>query len=203
MRIYIAIGAIISWFAILLQLYLIIKNRALSIPATFVQFFSYFTILTNIIVAVYYTALLIKKRTQQEGWFTNSKTATAISVYIVIVGIVYNLVLRPLWEPQGWQLIADEILHTIIPLLFLLYWFLFVKQRNLEWKDAFLWLLYPFLYLVFVLLRGAVTRLYPYPFIDVPALGYNRVFLNCGVLFIVFFLLSLLFIAIGRKSKRA
>jgi hypothetical protein len=203
MRIYIAIGAIISWFAILLQLYLIIENRALSIPATIIQFFSYFTILTNIIVAVYYTALLIKKRTQQEGWFTNSKTVTAIAVYIVIVGIVYNLVLRPLWEPQGWQLIADELLHTIIPLLFLLYWFLFVKQRNLEWKDAFLWLLYPFLYLVFVLLRGAVTRLYPYPFIDEPALGYNRVFLNCGVLFIVFFLLSLLFIAIGRKSKRA
>lgn len=200
MRIFITIGAIISWFAILLQLYLIIENRALSLPATIVQFFSYFTILTNIIVAVYYTALLIKKRTQQEGWFTTPKTATAITVYIIIVGLVYNLVLRPLWKPQGWQLIADELLHTIIPILFVLYWFLFVKQRNLEWKNAFLWLLYPFLYLLYILTRGAITGMYPYPFIDVPALGYPRVLLNCGVLFIVFFLLSLLLIVLRKKD---
>ena len=83
---------------------------------------------------------------------------------------MYNLVLRFLWDPQGWQLVADELLHTVIPLLFLLYWFLFVKRRNLYWKDAFLWLIYPFVYLLYVFFRGAITGLYPYPFIDVPAL---------------------------------
>ncbi len=97
MHIYTAIGAVIGWFAILLQLYLIIENRKLSVPGTIVQFFSYFTILTNILVAVYWTVLLLKTRRQQESWFTNPKSATAISVYIIIVGIVYNLVLRPLW----------------------------------------------------------------------------------------------------------
>jgi hypothetical protein len=202
MRTYIAIGTIIGWFAILLQLYLIIENRKLSVPGTIVQFFSYFTILTNILVAMYFTLLLLKKRTQQEGWFTNAKTATAITVYITIVGVVYNLVLRYLWEPEGWQLLADELLHTIIPLLFLLYWFVFIRRNNLQWKDAFLWLLYPLIYLVFVLIRGAVTGLYPYPFINVIALGYNQVFLNCGILFLVFLFFSFLFIAIGRNRKR-
>ena len=61
MRLYIAIGTIIGWFAILLQLYLIIENRVLSLPGTIVQFFSYFTILTNILVALYFTVLLLKK----------------------------------------------------------------------------------------------------------------------------------------------
>jgi hypothetical protein len=201
MRIYIAIGAIIGWFAIILQLYLLIENRKLSLPGTIVQFFSYFTILTNILVALYFTVLLLKNR-KEEGRFTNPKATTAITIYITIVGIVYNLVLRFLWDPQGWQLVADELLHTVIPLLFLLYWFLFVKRRNLQWKDAFLWLIYPFVYLLYVFSRGAITGLYPYPFIDVPALGYNRVILNCGILFLAFFWLSLLFIAIGRKSKR-
>jgi len=186
-------------FAILLQLYLIIENRRLSVPGTIVQFFSYFTILTNIIVALYFTLVLLKRRTQKDDWLTKPKTQTAILVYIVIVGIVYNLVLRFLWDPRGLQLVADELLHTVIPLLFLLYWFLFV---NLQWKDAFAWLLYPLIYLVHVLSRGALISLYPYPFIDVPTLGYNKVILNCGILFISFFLLSLLFIAIGRKSKR-
>jgi hypothetical protein len=86
--------------------------------------------------------------------------------------------------------------------MFILYWFLFVKRRDLHWKDAFLWLLYPFTYLVFVLFRGAMSGLYPYPFIDVSALGYNQVLLNCGILFLVFLFFSFLFIAIGRKSKR-
>lgn len=202
MRLYIAIGALISWFAILLQLYLIIENRRLGLPATIVQFFSYFTILTNILVAVYFTLYLLKRKPQQEAWFTNPKAATAITVYIIIVGLVYNVILRPLWDPQGWQLIADELLHSFIPLFFLVYWFLFVQRRNLQWKDAFLWLLYPFIYLVFVLSRGAITGLYPYPFIDVNVLGYNRVLLNCGILFLVFLIFSLLFIAIGRTSKR-
>ncbi len=139
MRIYTAIGAIIGWFAILLQLYLIVENRRLSVPATIVQFFSYFTILTNIIVAIYFTVRFLNIKTQSERWFTNPKIQTAILVYIVIVGVVYNGVLRNLWNPHGWQLLADEFLHTIIPLLFLFYWFLFVKRRNLQWQDAFTW----------------------------------------------------------------
>jgi hypothetical protein len=39
--------------------------------------------------------------------------------------------------------------------------------------------LYPFCWLVFTLIRGAVISWYPYPFIDVTQLGYGKTILNC------------------------
>ena len=47
--------AIIVWFAVLAQFYLIIENRVAPVTETIIRFFSFFTILTNILVAVYFT----------------------------------------------------------------------------------------------------------------------------------------------------
>ena len=46
---------------------------------------------------------------------------------------------------------------------------------DLRWKDAVAWLAYPGVYLVYILARGAVSGLYPYPFVDVNVLGYAGV----------------------------
>lgn len=195
-----AICAAISWFAILLQLYLIITNRKLGIAATVVQFFSYFTILTNILVAVCFTTLLLKP--SANSFFTKPITLAATAVYITIVGAIYNLVLRQLWKPQGWQLVADNLLHTIIPILFVLYWFFAVTKNNLNWKDILPWLIYPFLYLVYILIRGAFTNLYPYPFVDVATYGYAKVLANSGWVMVGFVSVSLLFIGIGKLTGK-
>lgn len=68
---------------------------------------------------------------------------TAILVYIMTVGLTYNTVLRSLWKPQGLQLLADNLLHSIIPFLYLVFWIFFVKKQSLQWKDVFSWLVYP------------------------------------------------------------
>lgn len=194
-------GAIITWLAVLLQLYLIIVNRQASAPETIVRFFSFFTILTNIIVAISFTAVLFSAN-QTNGFFTDPKVASAVAVYISIVGLVYNIILRFLWAPQGLQRLVDEALHSLVPVLFILYWCLYVPKENLKWKDAFPWLLYPFIYLVFILIRGASSHFYPYPFIDVNKLGYNPVFINCLVLFAAFLSISFLLIGISKLITR-
>jgi hypothetical protein len=53
------IGALIGWIALIGQFYLILENRVVSVPETIIRFFSFFTILTNIIVAVCYSIQLI------------------------------------------------------------------------------------------------------------------------------------------------
>ena len=60
------------------------------------------------------------------------------------------------------------------------------------------WLLYPLIYLGFILSRGALTRRYPYPFIDAGKLGYPLVLANATALVIAFLVLGLLVLAIGR-----
>ena len=127
-KIFLAIGALTGWLAILLQLYLIILNRVASVPETIIRFFSFYTILTNILVAVFFTVLLLKLNSLLGRFFSQPHIATAIALYITIVGIVYNVILRFLWQPQGLQWIVDELLHTVIPLFFIFYWLIFARK---------------------------------------------------------------------------
>lgn len=201
-RLFAVIGFITAWFAVIFQYYLLIKNNDSSFLTKTIQFASYFTILTNTLVAIYYTAVLVGDTTKNH-WLLLPTTATAITVYITIVGLVYNLVLRFTWNPQGLQKLVDELLHTFNPLFFIIFWWLFIPKQNLKWKHALAWLIYPLIYFIYILLRGAMTGVYPYPFIDVTEHGYGKVLINSVVILLVFVFFSLLFIAIGRlKSKK-
>ena len=201
-NIYLFVLIIAGWFALIAQLYLIILNRVTAIPETIVRYFSFFTILTNILVAVCCTILLLNKMNGLFNFFSNPKTIAAITVYITVVGLVYNLILRFLWKPQGLQLLVDELLHTLIPVLFIFFWLLFLPKAGLKTKDILPWLMYPFIYIIYILIMGAFSGFYPYPFIDVKTIGYNKVFLNSGILVIVFVVFSLLFVAIDRYGKK-
>lgn len=201
-RIFLMIGTTITWFAVVLQLYLIILNRVESVPETIIRFFSFYTILTNILVAICVTFLLLKPNSRWGIFFSRPSVLTATTIYITVVGVLYNLLLRQIWSPVGLQRVADELLHVFIPLLFILYWCLFAPKNGLGWKNAFPWLIYPFVYAVFVLFRGALSGFYPYPFINVNTIGVHKVLINSVGLFVGFFILSQFFIAITKTITR-
>lgn len=197
-RIFLAVLSILAWFALAAQLYIIIRYRSSSVGATVIQYFSYYTILTNIILAWVCTTLFINR----EDASKRKRILTAVLVYILTVGLTYNLILRALWKPEGLQLLADNLLHSIIPFLYLVFWILFVKKYTLEWSDILQWLLYPFVYLVYVLIRGAIYDLYPYSFIDVTQLGYQKALINAVLVTGVIVLFSFLSVAVTKISKQ-
>jgi hypothetical protein len=199
---FLIIGATISWFAIGIQFCLIIVNRVASVSETIIRFFSFYTILTNILVSLCLTVLWLKPNSRWGIYFSRPSVSTAITINITVVGLLYNLILRQMWSPEGLQRVADELLHVVIPIVFIVYWYLFTSKGRLGWKNAFPWLLYPLVYCIFVLFRGALSGFYPYPFIDVNTLGYIQVILNSVGLFIGFFLLSQLFIAVTKAKSR-
>jgi hypothetical protein len=131
-RIIALIGAVIGWFAVIAQLYLIITNRVVSVPGTLFRFFSYFTIDTNILVALCFTFISLQNKSSLGKLFSKPTTITALTVYIIVVGIVYNTILRLTWNPQGLQMVVDEILHSVIPVLFILFWLIFVPTEGLK-----------------------------------------------------------------------
>jgi hypothetical protein len=188
-------------FAIAGQFYLIIENRTASVIETIIRFFSFFTILTNILVAACCGSLLQNFNSKWKNFFSKQTTITPIAVYITIVGIVYNVILRPLWKPEGFQWVINELLHTVIPLLFVLFWFIFIPRGNLQWKSVLAWLLYPFLYLLYALIRGTFSGFYPYPFIDIAEIGYNKTFINSGGMLVAFLVVSILFVLLNRLKK--
>jgi hypothetical protein len=202
-KIFLAVLSCLGWFALITQLYLNISSHQVSVPESITRYFSYFTLLTNLIVAVYCTVLWLAPNSRQGIFFSRTQTGTAITVYITIVAMIYNIVLRSLWQPQGLQKVLDQLLHTIIPVLFILYWCVFVKKHTLQWKDFLPWLWYPFIYLAFVLIRGTFSGFYPYPFIHVGEIGMQQTLINAVGIGILFMVISLVFIGIGKLWSRS
>ena len=178
-------GFSIGWFAIIAQFYLILENRQADIPETIIRFFSFFTILTNILVALFLTTSVFRLKKFPFDLFLAKGTLTAITAFIVIVGLVYQIVLRQIWEPTGLQYIVDELLHTIIPLFMLGYWFFNIRKEDLLLKPVFNWLIYPSIYLIFIIVRGYLSGYYPYPFLNINEIGYQSVFINITVIFTI------------------
>lgn len=197
-RFYLTVLALLGWVALIGQLYLIIVNRKIPLAETIIEYFSYFTVLTNMLTAVCATVLLLHPSGKWGRFFSRASTLAALAVYITIVGLVYNLILRFLWAPQGFQRIVDELLHSVNPVLFIIYWFVYASKEGLVWKQIQSWQLYPLAYVVYILIRGALSGFYPYPFLDVAKLGYPKAALNGVVLIILFVAMSSAFMAIGR-----
>jgi hypothetical protein len=199
---FILLIALIAWLATGLQLYILIKNapsNGLTVLQATGRFFGFFTILTNLLVAISLSCILLRPASHLGRFFSKASTLSAIALYIFIVGLVYNTILRFIWSPLALQKWVDESLHVIIPVLFILYWLWSVPKGSLKWADPFRWLAYPAIYLLYALARGALSGFYAYPFINVTELGYNRVLLNAVGLMLVFVLTGFLFVAIDSK----
>ena len=195
--------AVLGWAGLAIQLYLILFAR-LSIGASLlgglVSFFSYFTILTNTLVATVLTCAVTERESAARRWFLQPWVSSGIAVSIAVVGLAYSVLLRHLWHPEGWQFVADELLHDVMPLLFLGYWWCCVPKGTLRLRHLPLWLIYPLVYFIYALLRGHLLGAYAYPFIDVAVLGYPQVLANAGGILVGFVLVGLLIIGLDRRK---
>jgi len=189
------IFAALAWFAVTAQFVLMLGNRVVPLGEAVIRFFSFFTILTNMLVAMFFTWQAIGGRKFKAG------TLTAIATYITIVGLVYQVVLRQLWEPAGLQQLVDELLHSVIPLLTIGYWYRYEHRHDISYKQLSNWLIFPFAYLVYILIRGYFTGFYPYPFMDVSELGFFNVMRNALGLLVLFVFVSVVLVSIGRRLK--
>lgn len=201
-RTFALISAAVCWFAVITQAVLMIENRVASLSETVVRFFSFFTILTNVLVAITFTVNGLPGNTRLSSLLSRPGNQTAVAVYILVVALIYNAILRFIWSPTGMQQLVDELLHLVIPVLFLVYWIWFVLKLSFDFSKIFYWMIYPLVYLVWIISRGAVSGFYPYPFVDASKLGYHRVAINCGLILILFLFLSFLFLIVSRTVAR-
>jgi len=194
---------LITLFAVVGQFVLSALVSKLGRMDYIVQFFSYFTILSNVMVLLccFFTVCWSKSRIGL--FFTKPETITAVTLYILIVGIIYNGILRFLSHPRGLLSLVDELLHVVTPLSFFLFWWLFLDKTEIRWNHIFYWLIFPLIYLFYTLWHGSFSGFYPYPFVDVSELGMDRVILNSFGVTLVFVAIGALLIVLGKwQNKR-
>ncbi len=199
-RLLITGAALLGWTGLVLRLALTLTaQNGLTPLQSMTGYFSYFTIETNLLAAAILTAWALPGH---GGWPARPGVRAAAVVYLGVVGVVYALLLRDLWDPRGLAKFCDVVLHDIMPVLYALCWLLAAPKGLLRWRQTFWWLVFPALYLAYSLARGAVIGTYPYPFINAAKLGYDGVAVNAAILLVAFWGLSLLMVAIDRLLGR-
>lgn len=147
--------------------------------------FAFFTVLSNVIVGV--TAMLLAVNSQR------SSTIFAVFrliglVAITVTFIVFHVVLSRLLDLDTWAEVANQLLHTVVPILAVSGWCLFGPRGLTSARVARLTVIFPILYMTFTLIRGPLASdFYPYPFANVKMLGYLKVCINgvwIGLLFL-------------------
>jgi len=199
------VAALLGWFGLALQLWFSIRmteDKGGTALEGLWLFLGFYTILTNLLVAGVLTAAATGSRSRLSPFLTRPGVQTAAAMSIVIVSAIYNLMLRQLWSPSGWLLVADVIVHDAMPLLYLAYWWLAVPKGGLRWTQVLAWQSYPAGYFFYVLLRGTASGWYPYPFLDVHELGYAQVLIDAIGVLAAFIVVALLLVALGRWQAR-
>lgn len=181
-RLYALVFMLVGWFTIIGQ-YLV--GHAHTLPGT-VDFLSYFTILSNILVASTFTAAALAPESSPGRFLLHPTVALATAVYITVTGLTFYFLLASLYRLRGWTEHFDHLLHYVMPPAFVLFWLLFVPKGTLHLRNVLPMMLPPLLYGAWTLFHGALTGWYPYPFIDAGKLGYAIVTLHI-VEFVFFF----------------
>ncbi|MEV3854061.1 Pr6Pr family membrane protein [Streptomyces sp. NPDC050095] len=184
----------------------------LSISNSALRVLSYFTIQSNILVAVVFAL------SAWRAWTARPPLPPLVTggtlLFICITGLVYHFVLANSSSGfsmtddaehviTGWRSVSNQLLHTVTPIGAVLNWLLLTRPGTLRLRHAGLWLLYPLAYFAFALIRGAIMTpgtpaRYPYPFLDVDIHGYAGVLGNAVIFGLAFYLLALALVGIDR-----
>lgn len=193
----------VAAFAVGFQLVLVVQGHSPLAPElrpttgeAVRRFFSYFTIQSNVLVAV--TALApATGRGLDSRWWAVARLAAVVG--ITVTGVVHLLLLRPILHLTGVDWWADLLLHAVVPVLALVGWLVVGPRGRAERRDVAPALAWPVLWLVATLALGPVVHWYPYPFLDVSKDGLGSVLLVCLAVAVLFVGLAAGAVALDRR----
>jgi hypothetical protein len=193
-RILAATVAAAAWLGLIVQFALSWRQQGSAVEALWV-ISAYFTITTNVLVAVVFTGVAFDLKA-----LSTPHTVGGTVLCIALVGVVYALLLRGAMELSGGSLLVDHLLHEVTPITAVLYWAIFGRTGKLRWSDPPLWAIYPLAYLAYAMWRGIATGKFAYPFLNVRELGWPTTVLHAAAIAIGFLAAAYLMVLIDRKS---
>jgi hypothetical protein len=133
-----------------------------------VNFFAYFTILSNLFAVVVLLSAVVSPPSHELDVARGAAVVAVTIVWVVFSFLLSNLDASLL----PW---VNIVIHYVVPPVMLLDWLLDPPPVQLSLADMLAWLLFPFAYLIFTLLRGSYIRWYPYWFLTPKVVGYEGI----------------------------
>lgn len=184
------------------------------VPTTIVNFFSFFTILSNtasvVVLAWAGIRFLARGRRLAPDPVALAAALAWVSTYMVITGVVYNLLLRGLpLQPEtvGW---SNEVMHVWGPIFLLLDLFVGPGRRRLPWRAALGAAIFPVVWILYTLLRANLVidpttgqpYWYPYPFLNPYESSWGSVIGYIIAIAVTIVVVAFGAVAIGRARGR-
>lgn len=165
---------------------IVLNDRGVFNPA---NFFSFFTILSNLLAAgVLLVGAWLARSGKRSDRFDDLRGAATL--YMALTGVVFAVLLSGL-DPRLLTAVPwdNTVLHYIMPIVMVLDWLLDPPVRRLNLKQALPWLLFPVAYVAYSLVRGPIVGWYPYPFLNPSTGGYFAIVVTCACI-VVFALIA-------------
>lgn len=166
-----------------------------------VNFFSYFTNLSNLFAAVVLLMGALATFTKREAPGDLARAMAVVNM--AIVGVVFAILLRnvDLGDLRPW---VNTVLHYLMPCVVVIDWLLLPPKAKLGLKPLLLVLVFPVLYVAYVLLRGSLVSWYPYPFLNpLNVGGYGGVAGYVVGIAVAFVLAAWALLTIGHRLGRS
>jgi hypothetical protein len=185
--------AVVAWGGLMIQGAALYETTLSVLVALWVML-GYFTILTNLLVAVVFTALAVDRSGLRKDWVVAGTT-----LLIVMVGVVYGLLLHGTMDLSGGSAVANVITHMVVPTAAVLFWIFLARKGGLSWSDPLRWAVYPLAYVGYGMARGTVTGKFAYPFLNAIALGWTRTMVNACLIAVAFIVSGFAMVWIDRR----
>lgn len=166
-----------------------------------VNFFSYFTILSNIFASAVFIISALRLARNYRTTDRDVAIRGASVMYMVFVGAVFNTLLRDV-DLGGLLPWINTVHHLIMPVAVLVDWIVWPPRSSISLKTVLLWMIFPVVYVVYSLVRGAFVGFYPYPFLNPTTQGYGGVAVYCVILVVAFAALALLIRWLANRVQR-
>lgn len=165
------------------------------------NFFSYFTNLSNIFAAV---VLVVESVLTWRGKDLGPAWALLRCISVVcmaLVGIVFSALLRDvdLGALLPW---INTWLHYVMPVAIVADWLITPPRHAIPYKRVLIAIAFPLAYLAYSLIRGAAISWYAYPFLNPADGGYGAVLLTCLIIAVAFVAMTLIIMALGNWLGR-
>jgi hypothetical protein len=183
--------------AINVQLNYSAEHNALNL----VNFFSYFTILSNVFATVILIWGAINLIKRHKPTHREDVIRSAAVLYMTVTGIVYAALLagQNLGLLLPW---VNDVLHILMPIVVILDWLYLGPRSKLKLKQCAWLFIFPLVFLAYSLIRGPIVGWYPYTFLNpTKAGGYIGVALYSLAILVLFSLLGWSLVYSGNKLQ--
>ena len=183
------------------------------------DFYVHFTNLSNFLcIGVMLAALIQTARKKEDSYVTTVPLLKFVGMLgILLTFLVFNILLagEAGRNPQANWRIGSLCFHVVLPIMYILDWFLFYERKKTRWYYPIASITFPFAYVVFLLIQAIILKfdssilipttttplIYPYFFVNLDKQGVFGVLMWVGILSIAFVIVGFVFFGIDKLIK--